>query len=388
MSADQQKQVMSSGKPERVTFMNKADEGAAKIENEAENIITEDQKKKNIEAGLNEDGSAKNNESELTEEKKKANIEAGLNEDGTAIAPAKLSDEQLQEEYKKRFPETPAETPEQIKAKEQAFEKRMLDHYIEHGGTVDDFALLKQVASADLSALSESELELELTKAGFNEEEKKVIRQERYYQLDDEEINTLDDEAEKELAKKKKEFGTSKLKTKAEQKQKLAVGFFENLKRAIAEEDAEVAQEKELAQKVDSHFEALPRKMTLELGKTKDKIGIDPIEFNIPDEAIAEVRDLLKTADKRNQILYNQDGSINIVALSNIMIRNKVLEAALNESYLTGVSRNTAEFEKIFPIRNESALGAGLNGGSGLQKTKGKIASFGKAQRVDLASAK
>ena len=44
MSADQQKQVMSSGKPERVTFMNKADEGAAKIENEAENIITEDQR--------------------------------------------------------------------------------------------------------------------------------------------------------------------------------------------------------------------------------------------------------------------------------------------------------------------------------------------------------
>lgn len=410
--AEEQGKIASMGSVQRVTFDNNVTNQSDEIDDNNENLsddekanianglnkdgtakpveLTDDQKKKNLEAGLNEDGSAKN--IELTDDQKKKNIEAGLNEDGTPKTPA--IDEAavlnfLNSMGKKvkslddiKSPEDEI-SPEQKLKNEQAFEKRMLDYFVENGGTVDQFSLMKQIASADLTQLSEKELELELTAAGFDEEQKKMVRQERYYQLDDEAIESLDDENEKALAKKKKEFGSQKLSKKAEYKQKLAVGFFDKLKQAIEEKDAEATTEKELAQKVDSHFEKLPRKMTFQLGKTKDNVEIAPIEMDVPDSVIADVRESLKNTDQRNKILYNKDGSLNIAALSEILVRNKVLETALNESYLTGVSRNTAEFEKTFPIRDANAIGTGsLAGGGNLNKTKSKIASFGKVERV------
>lgn len=359
--------------------------------------LTEEKKKENLAAGLNEDGSAKT--IELTEEKKKENLAAGLNEDGSAKAP--VVDEAavlnfLNSIGKKvtsldqiNIPGQEPSAEEKLKA-EQALEKRMLDFFVENGGTVDQYAMMKQVASADLTVLSEKELEAELTAAGFDEDQKKMIRQERYYQLDEEEIATLTDEKEKALAVKKKEFGTKKLNSKAAHKKSLAVSFFDNLKKAIDAQDADAKQEVELAKKVDSHFEKLPRKLTLQLGKTTENVDIDPVDLDVDDAIIAQVRETLKTPAQRNKILYNEDGSLNIAALSEILVRNKVLESALNKSYLTGVSRNTAEFEKTFPIRDANALGTGsLAGGGNLGKTKGKIASFGKTVKAQTtASAK
>lgn len=356
------------------------EDGSAKIIE-----LTAEQKKANLDKGLNEDGSEK---VVLTADQKLDNLAKGLNEDGTART-APLSKEQIEALHKREFP-TPKElTAEEKKQAEDDLDKKRLDWFVAHGGTVDSYAAMKIVATSDLTQLSEKELEKELTDAGFNEEEKKILRAERYYQLDEEAIESLADEKEKELARKKRDFGTKKLNAKATHKQKLAVGFFENIDKALkAEADeaaTEIADEKELAQKVDSHFQTINGKITLQMGKTADNVDIAPIELDADVTAgiIAEVKDLLKTTDKRNKFLYNEDGNLNIANLSEILIRNKVLEAAANKSYLKGVSDNTAAFEEIFPIRDRNALNiTHQNGNNG--KVKGKIASFGKSQRANM----
>lgn len=398
MSEVVEKNITSIGKVERVDFVNQtqhkqdnndgAEEKPDDNKPDTANELTAEKKAENIAAGLNEDGTAKT--IEITAEKKAENVAAGLNEDGTPKAKAvtELTDDEIKELYEKKFPKTTELTPEQKKAEEDAKDKQRLDWFVAHGGTVDSYAAMKVVATSDLTLLSEQELEKELKEQGFTEEEKKIIRAERYFQLDDEAIESLEDENEKAFAKKKKDFGTKKLSTKAEAKQKLAVGFFENIDKAIKaaadEAAADTANEVELAQKVDSHFQTVPGKITLQMGKTAEDADIAPLELDVPAEIIAEVKDLLKTTDKRNKILFNQDNSINITALSEILIRNKVLEAAANRSYLKGVSDNTAEFEKTFPIRDRNAIGLGqLSASSNNGKVKGKIASFGKTERVN-----
>ncbi len=400
MSEVVEKNITSIGKVERVDFVNQTQHRQDNNEDAKEkpddkkpdtaNELTAEKKSENIAAGLNEDGSAKT--TEITAEKKAENVAAGLNEDGTPKAEApKLTKEEIKALYEKEFPATAELTPEQKQAVEDAKDKQRLDWFVAHGGTVDSYAAMKIVATSDLTQLSEQELEKELKEQGFTEEEKKIIRAERYFQLDDEAIESLEDENEKAFAKKKKDFGTKKLSTKAEAKQKLAVGFFENIDKAIkAEADdaaADTANEVELAQKVDSHFQTVPGKITLQMGKTAEDADIAPLELDVPAEIIAEVKDLLKTTDKRNKILFNKDNSINITALSEILIRNKVLEAAANRSYLKGVSDNTAEFEKTFPIIDKNAIGLGqLPGSSNNGKMKGKIASFGKTERVNVGA--
>lgn len=342
-----------------------------------------DAEKENIAKGLNPDGSAK---APLTDDQKLDNLAKGLNEDGTTRTEP-LSKAQIEALHKREFPEQKELTAEEKKQAEDALDKKRLDWFVANGGTVDSYAAMKIVATSDLTQLSEKELEAELTAAGFNEEEKKILRAERYYQLDEEAIESLTDEKEKELARKKKDFGTKKLNGKAAHKQKLAVGFFENIDKALkAEADeaaADIADEKELAQKVDSHFKTIAGKVTLKMGETTDKVAIPDLvlDTDVTAPIIAEVHELLKTTDKRNKFLYNEDGSLNIANLSEILIRNKVLEAAANKSYLKGVSDNTAAFEEIFPIRDRNALNiTHQNGNNG--KVKGKIASFGKSQRA------
>lgn len=352
--------------------------------------LTDEQKKKNLDAGLNEDGSPKT--TELTQQQKDANVAAGLNEDGSPKAPvmddaavlAYLKSKNIAVDSLAEIGKvTPQLSDEDKKKIEDALDKKRLDWFVAHGGTVDSYAAMKVMATTDLTLMSEQELEKELKDAGFSEEEKKMIRAERYYQLDDEAIESLTDEKEKELAKKKREFGTKKLQGKATHKQQLAVSFFTNIDKALAEEAAEAADEVEFTQKVDSHFQTVQNKITLQMGKTAENVDIAPLEIDVPTDVITEVKNLLRDTEQRNKILYTEEGNLNIAFLSDLLVRNKVLEAAANKSYLKGVSDNTAEFEKTFPIRDANGIGLGtLQNGSGKHKTVPKIAGMGKAKPV------
>lgn len=348
-----------------------------------DNALTDAKKAENIAAGLNEDGSAK--VIELTAEKKAENVAAGLNEDGTPKAISQpLTDEELKAEYEKRFPTQAALTDEEKQKQADAFEKRMLDLYVENGGKIEEFAALKQVASQDLTELSKAELTKELKAIGITDQSHiDAIQKERYYQIEQAEIDAIEDEEEKALAQKKFDYGKAKFENKGKILKENAEDFLNNLKEAVNQRDFFTKRENEVSANVDEHFSKLEKKMTLQLGKV-DNTDIPPVEYEVPQEVIDKARARLNTTASRKQLLFNQDGSINHTNLADLVLKAELFESgtAAKTAYLTGADREVQKFEKIFPYRTASALGTGTsqqNNGSA-----GKVASIGKVQKVRM----
>lgn len=363
---------------EQQAYLDKKD-GATKNTAGADDNLT-DTEKENITKGLNKDGTTKSTEPEADQKQK--NIDAGLNEDGTPKTTAPLSDEDLKAEYEKRFPTQTALTDEQKLKQEQAFEKRMLDLYVEGGGTIEQFALVKQIASADLTDLSKAELTKELKAIGITDQSQiDAIQKERYFQLEQAEIDAIVDETEKALAQKKLDFGKAKFESKGKDKQEEAVGFLNNLKEAVNQKDFFTKRENEVSANVDEHFSKLEKKMTLQLGEVDNK-PIDPVEYEVPQDVIDKAKAKLNTTAARKQLLFNTDGSLNHQNLADLVLKAELFESgtAAKTAYLTGGDRQVEIFEKLFPYRTASSLGLGTN-----QENKdntGKVASIGKNQRV------
>jgi len=348
-------------------------------DNGGSQTITDEKKAENLAAGLNEDGSAKT--IEITAEKKAENLAAGLNEDGSAKVTIELSDEELKAQYEKRFPTQAALTDEEKQKQADAFEKRMLDLYVEGGGKIEEFALLKQVATQDLTELSKSELTKELKAIGITDQAHiDAIQKERYYQLEQAEIDEIEDEEEKALAQKKFDYGKAKFESKGKILKENAEDFLNNLKEAVNQKDFFTKRENEVSANVDEHFSKLEKKMTLQLGKV-DNTDIAPVEYEVPQEVIDKARARLNTTAARKQLLFNQDGSINHTNLVDLVLKAELFESgtAAKTAYLTGADREVEKFEKLFPYRSASALGTGTsqqNNGSA-----GKVAGVGKVQK-------
>lgn len=298
--------------------------------------------------------------------------------------PKPLTDEEIKAEYEKRFPAIAAITDEDKQKQADAFEKRMLDLYVEGGGKIEEFALLKQVASADLTELTKSELTKELKAIGITDPVQiEAIQKERYYQLEQEEIDAIVDETEKALAQKKLDYGKSKFENKGKQIKENAVDFLNNLKEAVNQKDFFTQKESEFVSNVEAHFKEVPRKMTLELGKMDD-IEILPVEYEVPEDVITEAQETLKNPASRKQLLFNTtDGSLNLKNIAELVLKAKMFDSAAKTMYLTGGHREVEKFEKIFP-KNPNALGVGGNNQANNGKP-GKIVSAGQPQRFKPA---
>lgn len=351
--------------------------------NDAGAELTPEIKAANIAKGLNEDGTTKS--TDLTKEQKEANIKNGLNEDGTAKAaePKVFSDEELKAEYEKRFPTQPTLTPEEIKKKEDAFEKRMLDFYVEKGGKIEEFALLKQVAGADLTDLTKAELHKELKDAGFNDAEIALVQKERYFQMEQAEIDAIEDPEEKALAQKKLDYGKKKLEGRGNAQKAAATEFFNTLKEAVNLSDSDAKKESEFTSNVEDYFSKLERKMTLQLGKVDDT-DIAPVEFEVPEDIIKAAKEELKNVTSRKQLLFNTDGFLNHKNIAELVLKAKMFDSAAKTSYLTGATREVEKFEKIFP-KNANALGVGGNNQAPTGKP-GKLVKAGEVQRFRQAA--
>lgn len=131
------------------------------------------------------------------------------------------------------------------------------------------------------------------------------------------------------------------------------------LKSAIESEDLQRQDEEQLASKIDDHFNTVPRKLTFKLGSENNR-EIDPIEYEVAETDLAEIRDTLKDPAKRNQFLFNEEGKLNLDNLANVLLRNKILESALKRSYLIGETKNTEHFEGTFGARTAQGVGVGV----------------------------
>lgn len=351
---------------------------------------SEDQNNQNTNA-LNTGGENQNNGANATN----AN-NGGADKKDAPPAPT-LTDEQLKEYFKAQgieyegveklkeklnYKPTDQETPEQKTQAALAKEKRVLDLFIANGGTAEQYVGIKAVAEGDVKELSMTALKKELKDAKFSEEEIATIIKERYYQMDDEEIEAEEDET-KDFKKRLKEYGANKLANRSLHTQKQAQGILAELNKTLESENLQQAEEVTISSNIDEHFKKLPRKYALEIGELNGK-PIPPIDYEVSDsdeKELKEIQSMLKNPDKRNNLLFNKDGNLNITKLSELLVENKLLKSQLKTVYHEGGSRQVAEFEKVFPARTAHELGVG---GSPNKQTgeKGKPASFGATQRV------
>lgn len=273
-----------------------------------------------------------------------------------------------------------ADTPEQIKAKELAKEKRILDKFISGGGTAEQYVALKSLAEAPVEELSKNMLIKELKDAKFSDKEIEALIKERYYQLDDEELEQLDDETDKEFKKRSKEYFANKLANRSSYLKDKAVGHLKGIQDAINSEDLQAQQEVALSAKIDEDFKVFPRKMNIEIGEIGGKT-VSPVGYDVSEEDIDSVRAVLKDPAKRQQLLFNQDGSLNTTKLAEVFVKAKAFDSAAKISYLEAQTRNNAIWKEKFGSRTPQELGVGGSAAKPIDK-KGTAASFGKTERV------
>ena len=319
----------------------------------------------------------KNEVPELNDAQIKAIMKQQLGEDWDGDIEA------AKEKLKKTVPEISAEE----KAKQEAaHEKRMLDLYVSEGGTPQQFYQLKQIKEADLTVFGVEELKVNLKAKGFDDTEIAEILTERYYQINPDELIQDEDETNEAFEKrkgmvaKKAAYGKERFENLGKATKAKAQAFFDDLDEIIKSKDLQAKRDEAFTAEVEANSQKLPRKMTLELGKL-DNVDLSPVQVDVPDEVIVEVTNILKDKEKRKQLLFKDDGTLNSEKLLNLLVREKMLEKAARESLFVGETKATEEFEKRFPIRNAHALGVG--GGTSPARNNGsKVAGFGNTQRV------
>ena len=274
-------------------------------------------------------------------------------------------------------------TEEEKKASEAKFEQRMVEHFIGDGGTVEQYAALKSVASMDAKTLAKESTVKELREAGFDDKEIDNIIKERYYQIDpnalvhDPEAETEEEfKARKALLEKKAKFGTAKLESRNLHLKQNAETILNSLRETVKAKDSEAQREAALLSNVDKSLKEMPRELTIELGEVDNK-KIDPVQFKITDAHIATVKDILSDPAKRKQYFFNQDISTDIGKAIKIILRNEAMESMARAAFLEGGTRQVREFQKRFP---SSATDLGVGGPQ--QQASGKIVKAGEPQIV------
>lgn len=278
-------------------------------------------------------------------------------------------------------------TPEEKEKAEAAFEKRLLDFYMENGGKAEDYVNLKKIAASDLKELSVTAIKAEMKKEGFDDAEIEVVLKERYYQLNPDELQIAQDETvedfekRKELTKKKVSYGSKKLENRSSYIKKEAESVLGKIKQAIETKDLLDKKEVAFSAKVDEHLKTIPRKMKIDMGKV-DNVDVAPVEIEIPESVFTQIAETLKDPAKRKQFFFNEDNSLNLSNVAQTMAKNAALEHAVKFSLLEGQDRQVKIFEKTFAARN--AKDVGLGGGSGSTKTpkKGVLAGYGKPEVI------
>jgi hypothetical protein len=159
-----------------------------------------------------------------------------------------------------------------------------------------------------------------------------------------------------------------------------AQSVFDNLRKAISDKESLASEESKFIAKIDEVSKNLPRKMTLSLGKLNNE-DLGSIEVDIPEEEIKALTETFKDPVRREQILYNNEGELNIEAISHLMLKNSILERAARESLLKGRTSQVEALSKVFPYKNPQDMGVG-NNNAGSKGSNGKIAGFGSTQRI------
>lgn len=287
------------------------------------------------------------------------------------------------EKLKEKVNYEPSNEPtiEQKEAAVKAKEKRAIDKFIAGGGTVEQYVAIKGVAEADPAQFAINTAKNELIKAGYTVEEAETFLKEQYFQIDDAELEQDEDESDRAFKKRTKDFFAKQMANISTPYKTQAAGILADLNSVIESEDLQAQQEVAISAKIDEDFKALPRKLQIEIGEIGGKT-VSPVDYDVSETDLAEIRDMLKDTAKRNNFLFNTDGSLNTPNLISVLTKAKMFDSATKVSYLSGMDSQVKAFQKIFPAGSAQEIGVGGSSSKPNGNQNGKPASFGKPQRV------
>lgn len=270
-------------------------------------------------------------------------------------------------------PPTKELTPEEKAKVEKDKEHRVLSEFLaEKDATVEKFAALKQVIAADKKILGMEKEVTSLVAEGFTPEEARELAKERYFQFTDEEIEAIEDAAEKARSIKLRDAGSKKLERKGDYLQKGTKEYINILEQKIADRDADTALVEQHASNVEAAIKKYERKQTIEMGQVEDQ-KIDPIGFEVPEAAMTSAKEIIGDLPKLKKQLLTESGHVNLEFLLPHIIKSLAFDSVAKTGYLEGQDRSVKQFKAKFGA-NIPTLGANQNGNNG----KGKIVTAGK----------
>lgn len=289
------------------------------------------------------------------------------------------------DEIKAKFaPPAPEATEEEKKKKETDTENKMVAKFIAEGGTIEQYAALKNVLGMDDKELATTTALKELKDAGFSDDEAKEIIASRYYQLDVDGLKRDEDnedeptfEKRKAALQKKSTYGQNKLNGRSKMVKTNAETILNNLRKGVEADEAAVTREATFLANVDKSLSSFTRKMEIDLGKENDQ-QIVPVQFEFTDDHIAAVKAILSDPAKRKQYYLNEDGTIDPEKAVQLVMKIEALTSIGRASFFEGRTRTVKDFQSRFPS-NPHQLGVG---GSKSKADPSKIVKAGNPVRV------
>lgn len=306
-----------------------------------------------------------------------------------AASTAELDDDQLKalldkrgikfetfEDLKKKVeytPPAPELSDEDKKKAGSELDKKLLDIHIKRGGDLKGFSALKTVIETDAKALGVEKIKSDLLADGFEEKEAESLIKKMHLNVSDEELAEMSDGDRKKI-EKERAFGEKKLQNRGLYLQNTAKSYIESLKSELQEQETEKQKMEQHTAKAVDAIKNFQRKQTLQLGE-RDGVQLAPVDFDVQDEVLNEVLDLIKDPVKFEQNLYTKEGDLNLDFLIPHLVNSVSREKAAKVAFFTGETRAVEHVEAIYGSKPPP-----LGGNGKPQGTPGKIVSTGKPQ--------
>lgn len=334
-----------------------------------------------------------NGEAQTTTEEKTATTTTAVTEtkakEAEGNGSAEITDDQLKEllgkrginfetleDLKKKVEYTPpaAEPTEEDKKKlNSELDKKLLDLHIKRGGDLKGFSALKTVLETDAKALGIEKIKSDLLAEGFPQDEVDNVIKKMHLNVSDEELADME-EADRKKIEKERAFGEKKLQNRGLYLQNTAKSYIDTLKQELQEQETEKQKMEQHTAKAVDAIKNFQRKQTLQLGE-RDGVQLSPVDFDVQEETLNEVLDIIKDPVKFEQLLYTKEGDLNLDFLVPHLVNSVSREKAAKVAFFTGETKAVEHYESIFGSKPPSL---GSNGKP--QGTPGKVVSTGKPQ--------
>lgn len=310
-------------------------------------------------------------------------------EAATVTTTTELTDDQLKEllnkkgitfdsfeNLKKKAEYTPpaAEPTDEDKKKlNSELDKKLLELHIKRGGDLKGFAALKSVGESDPKTLGLDKIKSDLLLDGFPADEVDSVIKKMHLNVSDEELAEMGEEERKKI-EKERAFGEKKLQNRGLYLQNTAKSYIETLKQELQEQETEKQKMEQHTAKAVDAIKNFQRKQTLVLGE-RDGVQLSPVEYDVQDEVLTEVLDIIKDPVKFEQNLYTKDGDLNFDFLIPHLVNSVSREKMAKVAFFSGETKAVEHYEAVFGSKPPPL---GSNGKP--QGTPGKIVSTGKPQ--------